>query len=128
MWVNAYIFKGKQDYLMVDAGFGNDNFLSGLKKLGIAPAKISTILLTHTDGDHTGSMSLFKNPKIYIHKDEEQMISGQTAKMGSFKTKWKYGPYLLFNSNDTLSIDGVKIRIIHISGHTAGSVYLPWDN
>src|SRR5665647_1453195 len=85
-FVNAYIFKGKQSYLMVDAGFGQGNFHSELSKLGIAPEKITTILLTHTDGDHTGSIGLFTNPKIYMHKDEEQMINGQTAKMGPFKT------------------------------------------
>jgi len=121
-FVNAYIFKGKKSYLIVDAGFGKDNFRSELIKLGIPPDKITTILLTHTDGDHTGSIGLFTNPRIYMHKDEEQMINGQTAKMGPFKTKWKYGPYQLFNSNDTLSIDGLKVRIIHTPGHTPGSV------
>lgn len=121
-FVNAYIFKGKQNYLMVDAGFGEKSFLAELNKLGIASEKITSMLLTHSDGDHIGSIGLFKNPKIYMHKDEEQMINGQTAKMGPFKTKWKYGPYLLFNSNDTLAIDGLKIRIIHMPGHTPGSV------
>ena len=121
-FVDSYIFKGKQNYLMVDAGFGKENFAIELKKLGIAPEKITTILLTHTDGDHTGSLGLFTNPKIYMHKDEEQMINGQTAKMGPFKTKWKYGPYQLFNSKDTLIIDGLRIRIIHTPGHTPGSV------
>lgn len=121
-FVNAYIFKGKEHYLMVDAGLGEGSFLEGLNQLGISPEKITTILLTHTDGDHTGAIGLFKNPKIYMHKDEEQMINGTTAKMGPFKTKWKYGPYQLFNSNDTLTIDGLKIRIIHTPGHTPGSV------
>ena len=127
-FVNAFLFKGKQSYLMVDAGFGEKSFLAELNKLGIAPEKITTILLTHTDGDHTGSIGLFENPKIYMHKDEEQMINGQTAKMGPFKTKWKYGPYLLFNSNDTLAIDGLKIRIIHTPGHTPGSVCFVINN
>ena len=121
-FVNAYIFKGKHEYLMVDAGFGKDNFHSQLNKLGIAPEKITTILLTHADGDHTGSIGLFTNPLIYLHKNEEQMINGQTAKMGPFKTKWKYGPYMLFESNDTLFIDGLRIKIIHTPGHTPGSV------
>lgn len=121
-FVNAYIFKGKQSYLMVDAGFGKASFLAELNKLGIAPEKITTILLTHTDGDHIGSIGLYKNPGIYMHKDEEQMINGQTAKMGPFKSKWKFGPYQLLNSNDTLTIDGLKIKVIHTPGHTPGSV------
>ena len=127
-FVNAYIFKGKQNYLMIDAGFGESSFLAELKKLGIAPEQITTILLTHTDGDHIGSIGLFKSPAIYMHKDEEQMINGTTAKMGPFKTKWKYGPYQLFNSQDTLSIDGLKIRIIHTPGHTPGSVCFVVNN
>jgi glyoxylase-like metal-dependent hydrolase (beta-lactamase superfamily II) len=121
-FVDAFIFKGKQNYLMVDAGISKGSFLAELKKLGISPDQITTILLTHTDTDHTGSIGLFRNPEIYMHKDEEQMINGTTSKMPPFKNKWKYGPYHLFNSNDTLRIDGLTVRIIHTPGHTPGSV------
>jgi glyoxylase-like metal-dependent hydrolase (beta-lactamase superfamily II) len=127
-FVNAFIFKGQQSYLVVDAGVGKDNFRKQLNQIGIPPEKITSILLTHTDGDHTGAIGLFNDPKIYMHKDEEQMVNGQTAKMGPFKTKWKYGPYLLFNSNDTLVIDGLKITIIHTPGHTPGSVCFVINN
>jgi len=121
-FVNAFIFKGKQSCLMVDAGIGKSSFLKELKKLGLTPDQITTILLTHTDTDHTGSIGLFKNPEIYMHKDEEQMINGTTTKMPPFKNIWKYGPYHLFNSNDTLHIDGLMIKVIHAPGHTPGSV------
>ncbi len=121
-FVNAYIFKGKSSYLMVDAGFSKNTVLAEMKKLGISPDQITTILLTHTDSDHTGAIGLFSNPKIYMHRDEEQMINGQTAKMGPFKMHWQYGPYVLLNSNDTLTVDGLKIKIIHTPGHTPGSV------
>lgn len=121
-FVNAFIFKGRESYLMVDAGIGEGSFGKELKSLGIEPGQITNILLTHTDGDHTGSIGLFNNPGIYLHKEEEQMINGTTAKAGPFKTHWKYGPYHLFSSNDTLNIDGLSIRIIHTPGHTPGSV------
>jgi glyoxylase-like metal-dependent hydrolase (beta-lactamase superfamily II) len=120
-FVNAYIFKGKEGYLMVDAGIGEGSFSKELKKLGISPDQVTNILLTHTDGDHTGSIGLFKNPGIYMHREEEQMINGTTAKMGP-KTHWKYGPYRLFNSNDTLKIEGLTVRVLHTPGHTPGSV------
>ena len=120
-FVNAYIFKGKEGYLMVDAGIGEGSFRKELKKLGISPGQVTNILLTHTDGDHTGSIGLFSNPGIYLHKEEEQMINGTTSKMGP-KTHWKYGPYQLFGSHDTLKIDGLPIRVIHTPGHTPGSV------
>ena len=121
-FVNAFIFKGKSSYLMVDAGFSKSSVLLELKKLGIAPEKITTILLTHADSDHTGAIGLFTQPKIYMHKEEEQMINGQTAKVEPFKMHWSYGPYILLNSNDTLTIDGLKIKVLHVPGHTPGSV------
>jgi glyoxylase-like metal-dependent hydrolase (beta-lactamase superfamily II) len=121
-FVNAYIFKGRNGLIMVDAGITKQNFRSELMKLGISTDQIKTILLTHTDSDHTGSISLFNNPAIYIHRDEEQMINGTTGKTKFFKTKWKYGSYTLLNSNDILIIDGLKIKIIHTPGHTPGSV------
>lgn len=120
-FVNAYIFKGNNSYLMVDAGFRERSFKEELKKTGIAPEQISTILLTHTDGDHIGATGLFKKSDVYMHSDEEQMINGTMGKSKFFKPKWKYGPYKLLDSNDTLTIDGIKIKILHTPGHTPGS-------
>jgi hydroxyacylglutathione hydrolase len=120
-FVNAYVFKGEKSYLMVDAGIGKNNFKSELQKIGIKPEQITTILLTHADGDHIGALGLFKAATIYMHKDEEQMINGTTGKTKYFKTKWKFGAYSLLNSDDSLLIDGLKIRIIHTPGHTPGS-------
>jgi glyoxylase-like metal-dependent hydrolase (beta-lactamase superfamily II) len=120
-FVNAYIFKGKNNYMMIDAGIGEKIFRQELEKLKISPDKITALLLTHTDGDHIGAIGLFKNIAIYMHRDEEQMINGTTGKTKFSKTRWKYGPYNLLNNNDTLTIDGLKIKIIHTPGHTPGS-------
>ena len=120
-FVNAFIFKGNEGYLMVDAGISENNFLKELKKTGILQGQIKTILLTHTDGDHIGAIGLFPEAAIYLHKDEEQMINGTTGKTKFFKPQWKYGPYKLLQSNDTLTLDGLKIKILHTPGHTPGS-------
>jgi glyoxylase-like metal-dependent hydrolase (beta-lactamase superfamily II) len=120
-FVNAFIFKGEKSYLMIDAGLGRKRFSQELDKLAINPDDITTILLTHTDGDHTGSVGLYKNAAVYMHRDEEQMINGTSGKSKYFKTKWKYGPYKLLEDNDTLTIDGLKVKIIHTPGHTPGS-------
>lgn len=120
-FVNAFIFKGNNGYLLVDAGLGEKIFKEEMDKIGISPNQITTLLLTHTDGDHIGATGLFKNAVIYMHMDEEQMINGTTGKTKFSKTKWKYGPYKLLESNETLIIDGLRIKIIHTPGHTPGS-------
>ncbi len=120
-FVNSFIFKGQNGYLLVDAGFSAGNFEKELNKTGLKPGQITNILLTHTDGDHIGAMKLFKNAETYMHRDEEQMINGTNGKMKFIRLKWKYGHYSLLDSNDTLTLDGLKIRILHTPGHTPGS-------
>jgi len=120
-FVNAYLFKGDNHFLMVDAGMSRKKVRNELDKIGISPDNITTLLLTHTDGDHIGGVGLLKNAAVYMHRDEEQMINGTTGKTKLSKTVWKYGPYFLLNDNDTFQVDGLKIKIIHTPGHTPGS-------
>ena len=120
-FVNAYIFKGDHSYLMVDAGITRNNFKKELEKIAVNPDKITTLFLTHSDGDHIGAIGLLKNAAIYMHMDEKQMIDGTTGKTKVSKTIWKYGPYTLLKDSDTLLIDGLKVRILHTPGHTPGS-------
>jgi hydroxyacylglutathione hydrolase len=120
-FVNAYLFKGRKYYLLFDAGIKKENFKSELKKTGVNTDQITTVLLTHTDGDHIGAIALFKNATIYMQKNEVQMVNGTTGKSKYFKKRWKYGPYSLLNDGDSLTIDGLKIKIIHTPGHTPGS-------
>ncbi|MCE1197373.1 MAG: MBL fold metallo-hydrolase [Marinilabiliales bacterium] len=121
-FVNAYLFKGKTGYLLFDAGYGEDSFRKELEKTGISVDAVKAIFLTHCDGDHIGSIGLYPHPQIFMHRDEEQMINGTTAKMGPFKTHWKFGPYQLLNDKDTLTVDGVFVQVLHTPGHTPGSV------
>ena len=120
-FVNAYFFKTSQGYVMVDAGVSEENFKAQMDGLGIQPDQVTTILLTHTDSDHTGAMGLFKNAKVYMHKDEEQMVNGKNGKFFFLRVHWKYSPYTLLNDRDTLNIGGLRIQIIHTPGHTPGS-------
>ncbi|MEI7491780.1 MAG: C45 family autoproteolytic acyltransferase/hydrolase [Bacteroidota bacterium] len=120
-FVNAYLFKTSQGYVMVDAGVNEENFKAQMDKLGIQPEQVTTILLTHTDSDHIAAMALFKNAKVYMHKEEEQMVNGKNGKFFFLRVHWKYGPYILLNDRDTLNIAGLRIQIIHTPGHSPGS-------
>ena len=120
-FVNTYIFKGKQGYLMIDAGMSKRAIKTGFDRLGIDPEQVTDVLLTHADHDHINGLGLFKNAKIYMHRDEEQMINGKNGKFPLVRFKWKFGPYTLFDSNQTLSLAGLKIEVFHAPGHTPGS-------
>lgn len=120
-FVDVYLFRGTDGYLLVDAGFGMEGMAEGLQKLGIRPEEIRSVLLTHADGDHIGGLGLFPDAGIYMHTDEEQMVNGMNEKFIFSKYIWEYGPYTLFNSNDTFSLGGWHVQVIHTPGHTPGS-------
>jgi glyoxylase-like metal-dependent hydrolase (beta-lactamase superfamily II) len=106
---------------MVDAGLGAESMAAEMKKLNIDPKEVTALLLTHTDSDHIGGVALFSNAKIYMHKDEEQMIDGRNGKFPFIRFHWKYGPYNLVSDNDTLLLEGLRVKVIHTPGHTPGS-------
>jgi glyoxylase-like metal-dependent hydrolase (beta-lactamase superfamily II) len=120
-FVNAYLFKTQHGYLLVDAGMSKKKFKAQMDRLGIAPEQVNTLLLTHSDTDHTGAIPLFIHAKVYMHREEEQMVNGTKSKIKMLKSSWAYGPYQLLNDSDSLNFDGLKVQIILTPGHTEGS-------
>jgi glyoxylase-like metal-dependent hydrolase (beta-lactamase superfamily II) len=119
--VNLFLIKGNDGYIAVDAGNSSDTVRREMQKLSIDPLKVVAVFLTHTDLDHVAALGLFAKAKIYISKDEEQMINGKTPRFFVIHNK-KIPHYELLNDNQTVSISGLDIRGIATPGHTPGSM------
>ncbi len=139
---NSYLIHSHDEAIIVDTGMpGNDaRILDYVKRLGIEPSSISTIILTHPDIDHSGSVAKLKkltNAKVAIHEADAPVLSGEKPKevkgalglvlkvMGVFIRFSPVKPDVLLKDSD--KINGVTI--IHTPGHTAGSVsvYIPGE-
>ena len=121
-FVNMFLLKDGDNYVAIDAGNDINAITTELKKLGINPEKVSAVLLTHSDGDHVGALTLFKNATIYLSKDEEQMINGKTARMMSKYNKIDTKVYTLLNDQQTIRHGNLSIKGILTPGHTPGSM------
>jgi len=55
-YVNAYVFKGYEGYIMIDAGIKGSRVIEEMDKLNIDPADILAVVLTHSDLDHSGGL------------------------------------------------------------------------
>ncbi len=121
-FVNIYLIKTGKDFIVFDAGNSIEFVKEGLSKLNINPEQITAVFLTHTDGDHVGALSLFKNATVYISKQEEQMVNGQTSRFALFKNTLSGRAYLTLEDGQKIDFSNFKVQGILTPGHTPGSM------
>jgi hydroxyacylglutathione hydrolase len=119
-YVNMYLVKDGGNFIAIDAGTKKGAVKDELKKLDIDPDRVRAVLLTHSDGDHAGGISLFDKAVIYLPEDEEQVINGETGRFLWFGNKIDTENYKLLKDK-SFRIGDLKIRLIPTPGHTAGS-------
>lgn len=125
---NFYVFDAGESLVVFDTG--TNAFLSrnGMKRQRLDPDKVSHVFLTHSDYDHVGGLSIFKNAVVYISKEEEPMVTGKKARM-LIKYNKRLLNYKMLNDRETVQIGSLKIKIIYSPGHTPGSAcYVVNDN
>ncbi|MEI7504781.1 MAG: MBL fold metallo-hydrolase [Paludibacter sp.] len=121
-FVNMFLVKDSDFYVAIDAGNDKEMVTIELKKLNINPDKVVAVMLTHTDGDHTAALQLFKNAKIYLARQEEQMINGTTSKFLFIGNKLSCKNYNLLDNQQIINVGNLKIKGILTPGHTPGSI------
>lgn len=108
--VRAYLFAGTGKALLTDTCFGRSGSLKALvESLTDRPVMVVN---THADGDHTGCNEEFG--KVYMHPAEFAYY--HAAKPGApVEPVWE---------GDRIDIGGRAFEVIHIPGHTPGSIAL----
>jgi glyoxylase-like metal-dependent hydrolase (beta-lactamase superfamily II) len=71
---NTFLIRDGARIVLVDTGFGGALF-EALDELGLKPADVDAVLLTHLHGDHTGGLvkdgkALFPKARVYLARQE----------------------------------------------------------
>ncbi len=141
--------QGSKDLTMIDAGLvgkWNDKMKSILES-GIDPADIKRIIMTHTHLDHTGCLpEVFRDlpdTELWVHavegaqleEGDERTVYGmpmfKVMCQGQYRLKdgdYKMKVHRKLEDGDELEIGGMAWTIIHIPGHSAGSIALYESN
>lgn len=154
--VNCYLLKSAACYILIDSGTaGKRAYLEKrLKACGCLPGDLKLVILTHGDTDHTGNASWLRErfgAKIAIHAADAGMTEhgdiGCNRKAKSDKasfifrvmmvvfplfTKSAKPPVfkadLIIDESFDLSAYGLKARVIHLPGHSRGSIGVLTDS
>ena len=135
-WVaNIFFYRKGSTTIMIDAGYNYERLEEKMGWLGIDPASIRDILITHQDTDHVGAVEadspgLFKKAKLYVGEIENRYLTGEV------RSKVIYHLYklpqvtinnekVLLKDEQIFHIGDIEIRCFLVPGHTWGHmVYL----
>jgi glyoxylase-like metal-dependent hydrolase (beta-lactamase superfamily II) len=134
---SVYLIASASELVLIDSGAGEsfDRLVSNIQTLGFKAEDISTLVATHAHIDHIGSLHQFREElgaQIVAHELEAEAIETGTGTGAQFYGV-AYTPCVvdtrLSGPEQTLRCGRLELRIIHIPGHSPGSiaVYLDMD-
>ncbi len=128
---NSGVIVGDKGVIVVDAKTtpaGGKELLEDIAK--ITPKPVTTVILTHSDGDHVNGLASFPaGITIIAHENNKKEQEAALAKGGRGAPPADHLPTQTVAKNkEDLKIDGVKIELRHWApAHTSGDlvIYLP---
>ena len=128
---NSTIIIGKTSVIVVDAKQTEAGAKDLLAEIGkITPKAVTTVFLTHSDGDHVNGLVAYPaGVKVIAHENNKKEQQAALAAGGRGAPPPDRLPSQVVTKNkETMTIDGVKLELYHWApAHTSGDlmVYLP---
>jgi glyoxylase-like metal-dependent hydrolase (beta-lactamase superfamily II) len=122
------------DLVLIDAGAGEsyNQLIANIKTLGFAPEKLKSIIVTHAHIDHVGALHWFQETygvQIIAHDLDADAI--EHNKVGAEIYGVNYYPcqvnHRIKSSEEKLQFGQYELKVIHIPGHTPGSIAIYVD-
>ncbi|AXV37502.1 MAG: MBL fold metallo-hydrolase [Methanobacteriaceae archaeon] len=139
--VNCYLVRTGNEFVLIDTGTSKtrSKLEKNLQEAGCKPENLNLILITHGDSDHIGNCAYLQDKygaKIAMHQKDSGM-----AEHGDMLWNRKSNiisriimPFMGLNKSERFTPDffvvdgynlteyGFDARIIHIPGHSSGSI------
>jgi len=141
--VNCYLIKTDSGAILIDTGCSNSRTELGRELLGAGcePGGLKLIVLTHGDFDHSGNAAYLRKEfgaRIAMHRQDSGMVERGDIFGGREKGPFifkllapvllrfgrskRFRPDLYLEDGDDLAEYGLEARVLHIPGHSRGSI------
>jgi hydroxyacylglutathione hydrolase len=150
-FVNAYLVEAEGGWVLVDTGIAGhwQKLQAGLRAAGCEKGRLRLVVITHADMDHAGNAArvhdAFAAPLAAHAVDGEAMRTGRSAArtgrtpgaaaaMRVIRVLSRIGrgiglasPEVTLRDGDRLDSWGLAARVVHLPGHTGGSIGILTD-
>ena len=118
--------------MLFDCGYQESLYLilHSMWRLGLNPANIRKILITHGHIDHCGAAKALRELtgcQLYISAADAPAVMGKTETDLTYGTEFKmpflfFEPDFLLRDGDTVTLGNTTVRAVATPGHTAGTL------
>jgi hydroxyacylglutathione hydrolase len=142
--VNTYLLKTETGCFLIDAGIAKKRtqLEKALRDVGCKPGDLKLIIVTHGHLDHVGNAAYLKDTfgaKIAMHRGDCGMVESGNMfedtrggimvglvsffmKVFGFSDYERFTPDMLLEDSQNLAALGLEAIIVHIPGHSKGSI------
>ena len=121
--------------VLIDAGAGEgyELIVDNIKSLGLAPDRLEAVIATHAHIDHIGSLYQFRRDfgvRVIAHElDRKAIETGAGCGAEYYGVAYQPCPVdvVVRGAEDTLACGRVRLKMLHIPGHTPGSIAVYFD-
>jgi glyoxylase-like metal-dependent hydrolase (beta-lactamase superfamily II) len=147
---NAFLVRVRDGFVLIDTGLPSqwEKLEAELTSAGCLPDKLKLVVITHGDFDHTGNCAKLQEKykaKIAMHQADAFMVENSVPLRRKVRTLcgriiillsklrgrkvsfYKFKPDIFLTDGQSLEEYGFNAKIIHIPGHTKGSIGILTD-
>lgn len=136
-----WVLRGEERTVVVDTGYGAGEAerrgrivtrppAEGLAALGVDPATVSDVILTHLHWDHAGNLDLFPAATFHVHPDETAFVVGPAMRREADAAAYSaddivalvrlvHSGRVSFVSDGAELFAGISVHLV--GGHTGGT-------
>ncbi|MET0509623.1 MAG: MBL fold metallo-hydrolase, partial [Burkholderiaceae bacterium] len=126
-WVSAYMIRTSEGVVLIDTVHEPhvDTWLANLRKVGVEPADVKYVLMTHGHFDHVGGAYKLKPLTgakfVMTQRGWDEAARSSAASQNSPRPWQMMGPDMVAKDGDVIKVGDTSFTVLETPGHTFGT-------